>query len=103
MAKLTPFALAALALLGACSTTPPQSSTPNIVTNVHAMRPGMGVVQAVMPRPVFAGAAAGSSEPLQRLEIRMSDGKVQYIDTASRGIAKGDRVQLSEDGIIRKV
>jgi len=102
MAKLTPFALAAIALLGACSTTPPQSTTPNIITNVTPMLPGTGVVQAVMPQPVFAGAAAGSSEPMRRLEVKMSDGKVQYIDTKSE-ISKGDRVQLSEDGIIRKV
>jgi len=102
MAKLTPYALAAIALLGACSTTPPQPTTPNIVTNVTPMRPGTGVVQAVMPQPVFAGAAAGSSEPMRRLEIKMGDGKVQYIDTKSE-ISKGDRVQLSEDGIIRKV
>lgn len=102
MAKMTPFALAAIALLGACST-PPQATAPNIVTNVYPMQPGTGVVQAVMPTPTMAGAAAGgSSEPLRRLEIKMSDGKVQYIDTRSE-IARGDRVQLSEDGIIRKV
>ena len=106
MAKLTPFAIAAVALLGACSTTPPQSSTPNIATIVHPLRAGTGVVQAVMPAPVMvagATASAGSSEPMQRLEIRMSDGRVQYVDTKSGEIAKGDRVQLSGDGIIRKV
>ena len=104
MAKLTPFAIAAVALLGACSTNPPQPITP-IATIVHPMRAGSGVVQSVMPAPVVAGAtaSAGSSEPLQRLEIKMSDGRVQYVDTKSSGIAKGDRVQLSEDGIIRKV
>lgn len=102
MAKMTLFAVAAIALVGACST-PPQASAPNIVTNVYPMQPGTGVVQAVMPTPTMAGAAAGSSEPLQRLEIKMSDGKVQYIDTRSSGIARGDRVQLSADGVIRKV
>jgi len=105
MAKLSPFAVAALALLGACSTTPPQPITPNIATIVHPMRAGTGVVQAVMPAPIMAGAtaSAGSSEPMQRLEIKMSDGRVQYVDTKSGEIAKGDRVQLSEDGLIRKV
>lgn len=107
MAKLTPFAIAAVALLGACSTTPPQPITPKIATIDHPMRPGTGVVQAVMPTPVMAGATAGagSSGPLQRLEIRMTDGRVQYVDvdTKSGEIAKGDRVQLSGDGIIRKV
>jgi hypothetical protein len=104
MAKLTPFAVAAIALLGACSATSPQPTTP-IATIVHPMRAGTGVVQTVMPAPVVAGAtaSAGSSEPLQRLEIKMSDGRVQYVDTKGGGIAKGDRVQLSEDGIIRKV
>ena len=105
MAKLSPFAVAALALLGACSTTPSQPLTPNIATIVHPMRAGTGVVQAVMPAPIMAGAtaSAGSSEPLQRLEIKMNDGRVQYVDTKSGELAKGDRVQLSEDGIIRKV
>ena len=105
MAKLTPFAVAAVALLGACSTTPPQPITPKIATIEHPMRPGTGVVQAVMPAPVMAGAtaSAGSSEAMQRLEIKMSDGRVQYVDVPSREIAKGDRVQLSGDGLIRKV
>jgi hypothetical protein len=102
MAKLTPFALAAIALLAACNTTP-QSAAPNISTIVHPLRAGTGVVQAVMPAPVMVSAGAGSSEPLQRLEIKMSDGRMQYVDTRSREIAKGDRVQLGEDGIIRKV
>jgi hypothetical protein len=104
MAKLTPFAVAAVALLGACSTTPPQPTTP-IATIVHPMRAGTGVVQAVMPAPIMAGAtaSAGSSGPMQRLEIKMTDGRMQYVDIRSGEIAKGDRVQLSEDGIIRKV
>jgi hypothetical protein len=104
MAKLTPlFALAAIALLAACNTTP-QSATPTISTIVHPLRAGTGVVQAVMPTPMMVSAGAGSSsEPLQRLEIKMSDGRMQYVDTRSREIAKGDRVQLGEDGIIRKV
>ena len=102
MAKLTPFALAAIALLGAC-TTAPQSNTPRIVTNVTDLRPGTGVVQAVMPQPVMASATAPSSEPMQRLEVKMSDGKVQYIDTKSVGIMKGDRVEVGADGLMRKV
>ena len=105
MVKLTPFAIAAVALLGACSANPPQPTTPNIATIVHPMRAGSGVVQAVMPAPIMAGAtaSAGSSEPMQRLEIKMNDGRVQYVDTKSGELARGDRVQLSEDGIILKV
>lgn len=103
MAKLTPFALAAIALLGACNTTPPRSTAPNIVTIVHPLRAGNGVVQAVMPAPTMMSASAGSSEAMQRLEIKMSDGRIQYVDTPSREIAKGDRVELGQDGLIRKV
>lgn len=102
MAKLTVFALAAIALLGACNTTP-QSTAPNIATIVHPLRAGTGVVQAVTPAPMMVSASAGSSAPLQRLEIKMSDGKMQYVDIRSNEIAKGDRVQLGADGIIRKV
>ena len=102
--KLTPFALAAVAALSACNMmSPPPANTPNIVTNVQPFHPGTGVVQSVTPAPMMAGANMSSSEPLQRLEVRMSDGKVQYIDTRSREIAKGDRIQLGADGIMRKV
>jgi hypothetical protein len=104
MTKLTPFALAAAALLGACNTmSPPQSNTPNIVTNVNALRPGTGVVQSVIPAPVMAGAATGSSEPMQRLEIKMDNGRMQYVDTPSRDFAKGARVQLTDDNLIRRL
>ena len=99
MSKLTPFALAAVALLGACSSTPPQPTTPRIVTNENALRAGTGVVQAVMPAPVMAS----TGEQLRRLEIKMNDGRMQYVDTRSAEINKGDRVQLSNDGFIRKV
>jgi hypothetical protein len=101
--KLTPFALAAVAVLGACSmmSPSPTSTTPNIVTNMNALRPGTGVVQSVTATPTAPGAS--TSEPLQRLEIKMSDGRMQYIDTPSREIAKGDRVQLSGDNVIRRL
>ena len=107
MAKLTPFAIAAIALLGAACSSTSSQPTANINTIVHPLRAGTGVVQAVMPAPVMTSgsAAAGSSQPqpLQRLEVKMTDGRTQYIDTPSREIAKGDRIQLGADGIIRKV
>ena len=101
--KLTPFALAAVAVLGACSmmSPPPASNTPTIVTNMNPLRPGTGVVQSVSAAPTAPGASY--SEPLQRLEIKMADGRMQYVDTPSREIAKGDRVQLSDDNVIRRL
>jgi hypothetical protein len=100
--KMIPLALAAVAALGACSVTPPPgNTTPNIVTNVNTLRPGTGVVQTISPTPGVQSASA--SEPLQRLEIKMNDGRMQYVDTPAREIAKGDRVQLGSDNVIRKL
>jgi hypothetical protein len=102
-----PLSLLALATLSACSTPPQtggpsQAAAPKIVTNVHPYRAGTGVVQTVMPTPVAAGAGA-SAEPMQRLEIKMDDGKIQYVDTSSREFTKGTRVQLTEDKLIKKL
>jgi hypothetical protein len=111
MSKLTPLVVvAAIAALSACGTPPPQSggpavTAPNIVTNMHPYTPGQGVVQSVSPTPVFTGAGAGSSapEPTQRLEIKMDNGTIQYVDTPSRDFAKGTRVTLTEDKLIRRM
>jgi hypothetical protein len=106
MTRLIPLAAVALAL-GACST-PPQQGGPgqprNIVTNVHPYTPGTGVIQAVYPTPGTSSSAAagGTAEPLQRLEIKMDNGKVQYVDTSSREFTKGQRVMLTQDRYIKK-
>jgi len=94
--------LAALAALSACTTAPQTQPPANIVTNVHPHSAGSGVVQRVMPTPVLAGAAS-PAEPLQRLEIKMDDGKIQYVDTASRDIMRGSRIVLTEDRVLRKL
>lgn len=100
-----PLSILAAATLSACSTPPQQGGpapAPKVVTNVHPYKAGTGVVQAVMPAPGTA-AAGGSAEPLQRLEIKMDSGGMQYVDTPSREFTKGTRVQLSEDKLIRKM
>lgn len=101
MSRSIALAVVALAGLAACTTPPPQaSSQPTLVTNVIPYRAGTGVVQNVSPAPVSA-AAGGTT--LQRLEIRMSDGTIQYIDAPSGHFTKGMRVQLSEDKRISPV
>jgi hypothetical protein len=100
-----PLSILAAATLTACSTPPQQGGpapAPKVVTHVHPYKAGTGVVQAVMPAPSSA-AAGGSAEPLQRLEIKMDSGGVQYVDTPSKEFKKGTRVQLSEDKLIKKV
>jgi hypothetical protein len=106
MIRLAPFAVIAVAALGACST-PPQAGGPavpnaNIVTNVHPYKAGNGVVQSVSATPVMAGAGS-SSEPLQRLEIKMDSGSIQYVDTPSREFTRGTRITLTEDKLIKRM
>lgn len=107
MAKLMPLAVIAVAVLGACSSNPPARTQPvsgNVVANVHPYRAGTGVVQAVMPVPAAAGVgASASAEPMQRLEIKMDNGTIQYVDTSSREFTRGTRVQLTEDKLIKKM
>ena len=106
MPKFIPFALTATALALAGCQTPPQtggpSQPPSLVTNTHPYYAGNGTVQNVYPAP--SSAAAGSSgQPMQRLEIKMDNGLVQYVDTPSGEFAKGMRVSLTEDHIIRRM
>jgi hypothetical protein len=103
MPKLLPLAvIATAAALGACST-PPQQPAPRIVTNVIPYTPGNGVVQAVYAAPAGQPITPSSAEPMARLEIKMDNGKIQYVDTTSRDFTRGSRVQLTEDRLIKKI
>jgi hypothetical protein len=106
MTRLVPLAVIAVATLGACSTPPrtggPAQSNPAIVTHVHPYKAGNGVVQSVSPVPVMAGAGS-SAEGLQRLEIKMDNGAVQYVDTPSREFTRGTRITLTEDHLIKRM
>ena len=88
-------ALAAVVVLSACTANPPaEPQRVNIQPNDMAYRAGTGTVQSVFPAP---------GQPLQRLEIRLDNGQTVYVDTESREFAKGMRVSLSEDRLIRKL
>ena len=88
--------LAAAALAGCASRGPETVSSSGatapggrIVTQPIPYRPGSGVVQSVSRSP-------DTREPLSVLAIRMDDGRMQYIDTASN-VPVGSRVQLTPD------
>jgi hypothetical protein len=100
MAKFLPLAVLAAALAG-CSSNPPQPPTRNIVTYVHPYQAGTGVVQSISASA--AGMDASSAEPMARLEIKMDNGRVQYVDTPSRDFTRGTRVQLTEDRLIKRI
>ena len=100
MAKLTTLAViaaAAVTTLAACGTSAPNRPV-NIVTNEMPFQPGTGMVQAVTQTPVLPGGS--SADPLKRLQVRMDNGRIQYIDTIS-DIARGSRVELTPDRQIR--
>lgn len=106
MPKFIPYALAATALALAGCQTPPQtggpSQPPRLVTTMHPYYAGNGTVQNVYPAP--SSAAAGSTgQSMSRLEVKMDNGVVQYVDTSSGEFAKGTRVSLTEDHIIRRM
>jgi len=68
-------------------------------------RPGTGVVEAVHPAPApFTAAAGGSAggDRLNRLTIRMDDGRRQYLDTDSGEFTRGTRVRLTDARLIEK-
>lgn len=93
MKRALPLAIVAAAMLGACSSTPPQAERP-VQPNVMAYQPGAGTVQRVFPTPASAN--------LNRLEVKMDNGQVQYVDTDSKEFQRGMRIALSEDRQIRK-
>jgi hypothetical protein len=59
---------------------------------------GTGTVTSWSPSP--NAAAGGTGRPmgeLLRMEVKMDDGKMQYVDTESRDFPVGTRVRLSEN------
>jgi hypothetical protein len=104
MNKLIALSVVAAFALGACASQPGPSQQ-KVFTNVYPYTPGQGTVTAVMPAPGqgSAAAGAGATAPIQRLEIRMDNGTVQYVDVPSKDFAKGTRVNLSQDKLIRKI
>ena len=111
LALAAPIAVLAVVFAGCSSRGPEKSETGSIKPMEHPYRAGTGVVQAVTPapQPVAAGPQAGAKSPttatdsgLQRLRIRMDDGRMMYVDTPSRDFQPGTRVQLSDANEIRK-
>ncbi|HEV8105876.1 MAG TPA: hypothetical protein VGP97_00030 [Burkholderiales bacterium] len=102
------------ALSAGCASRGPENPAPVAVTPIEQpYRAGTGVVQAVTPAPAAVVAVAGpntsarspvavSEAGMQRLRIRMDDGRMMYVDTPSAGFAPGTRVLLSDANEIRR-
>jgi len=96
------FSLAAVLLAGCAhdaTQTPASGPREGPAARQMPYYPGTGTVTSWAPSPSDA-AGAGSGRPmgdLLRMEVKMDDGKMQYIDTESRDFPVGTRVRLSEN------
>lgn len=110
LAFAAPIAVLAALFTGCTSPGPRSSESASIKPAEQPYRAGTGVVQAVTPAPgpIAAGPTTSERIPaakesgLQRLRIRMDDGRMMYVDTPSRDFQPGTRVQLSNANEIRK-
>lgn len=116
MGRILPLSLLALPLLlAACGSrqpvvvvppatpvvTVPQGAASAPIVQAVSVRPGYGRIENISAAPT---ASAGGTVPggMQRLHIRMDDGSMQFVDTASTGLAVGDRIELTREGYIRR-
>jgi hypothetical protein len=106
-----PIAVLAVVLAG-CASRGPETPAPVAVKPIEQpYHAGTGVVQAVTPAPgpLAAGPSTSARNPaataeagMQRLRIRMDDGRMLYVDTPSRDFVAGTRVLLSDANEIRR-
>src|SRR4249920_2006220 len=107
LALAAPIAILAGFVAGCASQGPANPASVAVTPIEQPYRAGTGVVQAVTPAPgpMAGGANTSARNPaagLQRLSIRMDDGRTQYVDTSSRDFAPGARVLLSDANEIRR-
>jgi len=93
----------ATAPVGTVAVVPAQSAgAGTTVVLPTGVRQGNGRIESIT---TVASAAVGNvnsaSKPIQRIAVRMEDGTVQVLDTPATGLAIGDRVELTKDGMIR--
>jgi hypothetical protein len=108
-----PLSILAVAVLGACAVGPNNPASTQSMPVAAQQTPyyaGSGVVQWVGPSPAMASAGATSGNPvapsasgMQRLGIKMDDGRMVYVDTASPDFRPGTRVQLTDNFEIRRL
>jgi hypothetical protein len=95
--------LICLGFLSACASHEPVTPAPVVVAPAPtALRAGNGRVESITTvASAAAGATGSAASSVQRVAVRMDDGTVQVVDTRATGLALGDRVELTRDGMIR--
>ena len=49
-----------------------------------------------------ASAGGTASNMMSRISIKMEDGTTQYVDTSVSGLAPGDRVEITNEGYLKR-
>ena len=62
------------------------------------LRSGMGRIESIQP---VSAAAGGTPANSSRVVTRMDDGSMQYFDTQAKGLAVGDRIEITKNGTMR--
>ena len=78
-----------------------QQSTTGMVVVAPAATPlrvGMGRIESIQP---VSAAAGGTPANSNRVVTRMDDGSMQYFDTQAKGLAVGDRIEITKNGTMR--
>jgi hypothetical protein len=111
-----PFVLSAIAvaILAGCATedritsapapvvVAPQPSAGTVVVAPAAvpLRVGFGRIESILAVP-NAAAGGTASSLTRRFVMRMEDGSAQFFDTEASGVAVGERVEITKDGVMR--
>jgi hypothetical protein len=78
-----------------------QSTTTGLVViapSATPLRIGMGRIESIQP---VSAAAGGKPSDSSRVVTRMDDGSMQYFDTQAKGLAVGDRIEITKNGTMR--
>ena len=69
-----------------------------MVSPATPLRAGMGRIESIQPASAAAGGTPANSS---RVVTRMDDGSMQYFDTQAKGMAVGDRIEITKNGTMR--
>ena len=68
---------------------------------VPKAKAGFGRVETVTVMPT-ASAGGTAANMMSRISIKMEDGTTQYVDTSVSGLAPGDRVEITNEGYLKR-
>ena len=79
----------------------PSAGTAVVVPTPNALVTGVGVVDSVTSSPASAAAGGSAGSSSKRVGVRMANNTIQYLDTRAVGLKVGDRVEITQDGMLR--